>query len=48
MWLEQLEVLDSGWACIGGGLGRRDSGGEGHGITRRLVCYQLLLIEFLL
>ena len=41
-WLEQLEMLDLGWACVGGGLGRQDSGDEGHGIPRS-VCYQLLL-----
>lgn len=41
-------MLNSGWACAGGTLGRPDSGGEGHSRTRRLVWYQRLFILFLL
>lgn len=39
--LEQLQMLNLGWAYIDGGLGRQGSGSKGHGTTRRLVCYQL-------
>lgn len=45
MYLEQLEMLSLGWACIDEGLGRQDSGSKGHGPARRLVCYQQLFTE---